>query len=157
MIADEVTDCANKEQLSVVLRYLNPDDSSIREDLVTFLECDSGITGQALANKILVFFQSHGVDSKKLRGQAYDEAGNMSGKTNGAAVLITSQFPLVLYLHCSSHCVNLSVVKSLEVASVRNMIGVVNRVSIFFSVHPNTKERLKMPSTPLRLSLQYAN
>ena len=35
LIADEVTDCANKEQLSLVLRYVNPKDCCIREDLVT--------------------------------------------------------------------------------------------------------------------------
>ena len=29
VIADEVTDCSNKEQLSVVLRYVDPNDSSI--------------------------------------------------------------------------------------------------------------------------------
>ena len=107
------------------------------------MECDSGITGQALADKMLGFFQSHGVDPNKLRGQAYDGAGNMSGKTKGAAAIITSQFPLALYLHCSSHCLNLSVVKSLEVASVRNMIGIVNRVSIFFSAHPKRQGKLE--------------
>ena len=34
VIADKVTDCSNKEQLSVVLRYV--DDGTIREDLVSF-------------------------------------------------------------------------------------------------------------------------
>ena len=65
LIADEVTDCANKKQLSVVLRYVNPEDNCIREDLVTFLECDSGITGQAVADKMLSFLSSHKVDPKK--------------------------------------------------------------------------------------------
>ena len=81
--------------------YVNPEDCCIREDLVTFLECDCGILGQALADKMLRF---HNIDPNKLRGQAYDRASNMSGKTNGTAALITSQFPLALYLHCSSHC-----------------------------------------------------
>ena len=143
VIADEVSDCANKEQLSLVLRYVNPEDSCIREDFVTFIECDSGITGQALADKILGFLSSHNVDPNKLRGQAYDGAGNMSGKTNGAAALISSQYPLALYLHCSSHSLNLSVVKSLEEASIRNMIGIVSRVSIFFSAHPKRQRKLE--------------
>ena len=38
-----------------------------------------------IANKMLSFLRSHGVDLTKLRGQAYDGAGNMSGKINGAA------------------------------------------------------------------------
>ena len=47
VIANEVTDCFNKEQLSLVLRYVEPETSFIREDLITFLECDSGTTGEA--------------------------------------------------------------------------------------------------------------
>ena len=99
VIADEVTDCSNKEQLSLVLWYVNPGDCIIREDLVTFLECDSGITGQALAGKIVGFLRGSGLDPARLRGQAYDGAGNMAGKTNGVAALISSQYPLALYMH----------------------------------------------------------
>ena len=47
---------------------------------------------------MLGFLSSHNVNPNKLRGQAYDGAGNMSGKTNGAAALTSSQFPLALSL-----------------------------------------------------------
>ena len=86
--ADEVTDCSNKEQLCIVLRYVEPESCLIREDLVT---CDSGVTGQALAEKLLSFFTDH-LDPSKMRGQAYDGASNMSGKTNGAAARISDQY-----------------------------------------------------------------
>lgn len=142
LIADEVTDCSNKEQLSIVLRYVDPDTYAICEDLITFLECDDGISGQALADKMLNFLKQY-LDPTKLRGQAYDGAGNMSGKRNGAAARITSQFPLALYVHCASHCLNLAVVGSLEEVSVRNMIGIVNRVSLFFSAHPKRQGKLE--------------
>ena len=33
LIADEVTDCSNKEQLCIVLRYVEPEANAIREDL----------------------------------------------------------------------------------------------------------------------------
>ena len=110
LVANEVTDCSNMESLSIVLRYVDPSDCCIKEYLVAFVECDSGISGHALADKMLSFINTHGLDPTKLCGQAYDGAGNMS-------------FPvsLVLYLHCSSHSLNLAVVKSLEVTSVRNM------------------------------------
>ena len=143
LVADEVTDSSNMEQLSIVLRYVDPNDCCIKEDLVTFIECDSGISGRALADKMLSFINTHGLDPTNLRGQAYDGAGNMSGKKNGTAALISSQYPLALYLHCSSHCLNLAVVKSLQVSSVRNMIGIVNRVSIFFSAHPKRQRKLE--------------
>ena len=123
MFADEVTDCPNKEQPCIVIRYVEPETASIREDLVTFLECDSGITGKALADKMLGFIRNH-LDPSKMRSQAYDGAINMSGKTNGAAARIFSQYPLILYTQCTSHCLNLAAVASEEV-SVHNMIGVV--------------------------------
>ena len=44
LIADEVTDCSNKEQFCIVIRYVEAKTASIRGDHVTFLECESGIT-----------------------------------------------------------------------------------------------------------------
>ena len=93
--------------------------------------------------KILSFLSTLGLDPTNLRGQAYDGAGNMSGSTNGTAALISSQYPLALYLHCASHSLNLAVVKSLDKTGVRNMIGIVNRVSIFFSAHPKRQRKLE--------------
>ena len=51
------------------------------------------------------------------------------------ASLICKEYPMALYLHCASHCLNLAVVNSLEVTSVRNMIGVIGRVYQFFAAH----------------------
>ena len=50
---------------------------SIREDLDTFLECISGITGKALADQMLGFVRNH-LDPSKMRGQAYDEKDKRS-------------------------------------------------------------------------------
>ena len=141
-MADEVTDCSNKEQLSLVLRYVDPETLLIREDFVDFLECDTGITGQQLADKITSSLQSYGLDLKNLRGQAYDGAGNVAGTVRGTAAVITSQYPLALYTHCPSHCLNLAVVKSLQITSVRNMMGVIEKVYQFFAVHPK-RQRVK--------------
>ena len=92
LFADKVTDCSNKEQLCIVIRYVEPDTATIREDLDTFLECYSRIIGKALANKILGFVRNH-LDPSKIHGQAYGGASNMSGKTIRAAVRISSQYP----------------------------------------------------------------
>ena len=60
VIADEVTDASNKEQLSIVLRYVEGDSLSVREDLIGFVECDTGISGRSLANKIISFLEDLG-------------------------------------------------------------------------------------------------
>ena len=142
VIADEVTDVLNKEQLSLVLRYVEPDTLLVREYLVGFFECDTGISGRALADKITSCVQAYGLDLSNLRGQAYDGAGNMAGSVNGTAALIASDYPLAIYLHCTSHCLNLAVVKSLQITSVHNMMGVVERVFHFFPLTPNDKGHL---------------
>ena len=141
LIADEVTDCSNKEQLCIVIRYVEPDTASIRKDLVTFLECDSGITGKALADKMLSLVRNH-LDPSKMHSQAYDGASNMSGKTNGAAARISSQYPLAFYTHCTSHCLNLAVVASFKEVSIRNVIGVVKRLFIILFCTPQASEEV---------------
>ena len=143
VIADEVTDVSNKEQFSIVLRYVDSDSLLVREDLVGFIECDSGTSGRSLAEKITISLEELGLDLSNLHGQAYDGAGNMAGVVNGTAAIITAQYPLALYMHCASHCLNLTVVKSFEVTSVRNMMGVVGRVYQFFAVYPKRQEALE--------------
>ena len=100
-----------------------------------FFECDTGISGRDLAGKITSTLKAFGLDLSNLRGQAYDGAGNMAGSVNGTAALIAVDYPLAQYLHCASHCLNLAVVKSLQITSVRNMMVVIERVFQFFA-HP---------------------
>lgn len=67
----------------------------------------------------------------------------MAGTIRGTAAIVSAQCPLALYLHCASHALNLAVVKSLQVTSVCNMIGVVDRVSTFISAHPKRQRALE--------------
>ena len=78
IVADEVTDAANKEQLSLVLKCFDPDELIVRKDLVGFFECDTGITCRHLADKILGCLCSYGLDPINLRRQAHDGAVNMA-------------------------------------------------------------------------------
>lgn len=93
--------------------------------------------------KLTTTLQELGLDLQYLRGQAYDGAGNMAGKSKGTAAVITSQYPLATYLHCASHCLNLAVVKSLEVGYVQNMVLVVGKVYHFFDAHPKRQRALE--------------
>ncbi len=71
----------------------------------------------------------------------------MAGKTKGAAARISSQYPLALYTHCASHSLNF------DETAVRNMIGVVKRLCIFFA-HPKRQMKLEEAITqPAQRSL----
>ena len=50
IICDECTDCGNKEQLSLSIRYFNNEE--IRESFLGYFELDSGVTGKAIAHTI---------------------------------------------------------------------------------------------------------
>ena len=67
----------------------------------------------------------------------------MSGKTKGTAAHIQSQYPLALYTHHASHCLNLAAVASFEEQSVSNIIVFVNQPSTFFFAHPKWQKKLE--------------
>ena len=76
--AREVTDSANVEQLSLVIRFYHKPLNKITERFLCFIPCEE-VTGQALADKIMNRLISLGLDLSLLRGQAYNGAGNMAG------------------------------------------------------------------------------
>ena len=88
MMADESRDCANKEQLAIVVRYVDTN-SEAKEKFLKFLECDQGVTGADIKDKILDTLKMVGIDMDLCRGQGYDGGGNMAGIHKGAAARIT--------------------------------------------------------------------
>ena len=75
-IADEVNDVANREEVSLVLRYVFQD--VVKEVFVGFIAVDR-ITGVALAESILNWLRKYKLPVSAIRGQCYDGASNMSG------------------------------------------------------------------------------
>ena len=105
IVADEGRDCANKEQMPVIVRYVDKY-STICEAFLTFAECVYGTTGSQLADIIEDTCTGAGLDLTKLRGQGYDGAANMAGVCSGAAKLLQTKYPKALYFHCASHKLN---------------------------------------------------
>ena len=85
--ADEGTDVANKEQQPLIIRVVDQS-GMIREELLGFVLCDTGTSGQAMADKIKFTLEKLTLDLNDLRGQGYNGAGNMSVKYKGAAAII---------------------------------------------------------------------
>ena len=142
VIADEGRDCANKEQMPIVIRYMN-DLGSIREDFLAFVECQHGTTGEQLASLIETTCLSMGLDMNLCRGQGYDGAGNMAGVCKGAAAIIRSKYPKAFYFHCASHKLNLCVVHACQLSSVSNMMSTVTGVANFFNFSPTRQKSLE--------------
>ena len=87
LLADEASDSTNKEQLPLILRFVNKE-RIVREEFVGFYKCKDNVTGQAIAFLIMKASQELGLSMNYCKGECYDGAGNMSGPCNGAAAIV---------------------------------------------------------------------
>ena len=140
--ADEAADSSNKEQLPLVLRFVDAT-NSVHEEFVEFILCDTGTSGNAVASKILEALKEYGLSVNYLRGQAFDGAGNMAGKYRGAAAVIQSTCPKAVYIHCAAHSLNLCVVAACNIQMVKNMMGTMVELCLFFSNSPKRQLELE--------------
>ena len=75
ILADEASAVSNKEQMSLILRYL-----------------DSNLTGEHLSKTILKEIETLGLSMDDCRGQGYDGAGAMAGSEKGVASCISQRY-----------------------------------------------------------------
>ena len=141
VIADEATDAANREQLSITIRYVKGDVPC--ERFLGFFHCRTGVTGEAIAGNILSQLSAWQLPTSLLRGQSYDGAGSMSGSIRGAAARICADYPKALYVHCAAHRLNLCIAKCCNNREVSNMIEIVGSVSRFFNNSPKRQLALE--------------
>ena len=116
VLADEVTDISNLEQLSLVIRFVDKN-KQIREDFLDFITVYR-ITGDSLSKAILVRLSSWDIDIANCRGQGYDGAYSMSSSRASAQGRICEVCPLAIYTHCQAHELNLCVVKGCSVPQI---------------------------------------
>lgn len=131
VLADETTDISGIEQLSLCVRYIDESSEKIREDFLQFVPVFD-VSGKGLANTILEAMNNVGLNATFLRGQGYDGAASMRGQFNGVQAHVSSVHPLAVYLHCSSHSLNLAVTSACSVQAIRNCMGTVGNISTFF-------------------------
>ena len=140
ILADEVTDVSNREQLSLVIRFVDSD-GNIHEEFLGFQNLQR-ITGEAIASSILDTLPQWNLDIKNCRGQGYDGASNMSSSRRGTQALIREKSPKAVYTHCRAHCLNLTIVYSCDQPLIRNMLGTFNEVCNFFKYSPKRNKFL---------------
>ena len=93
--------CAWFDSTLVTCTFTNFKKASIRciEDrFLAFSECLTGVTGSAIADHILRLLDEWQLSASNIRGQTYDGAGAMVGKSRGAAARIQA-FQKAMYTH----------------------------------------------------------
>nr|XP_042903969.1 zinc finger MYM-type protein 1-like [Parasteatoda tepidariorum] len=63
--------------------------------------------------------------------QGYDGASAMRGNFNGAQAAIKELHPTAIYVHCSSHSLNLAISHSCSIQAFRNCVGIVKTITKF--------------------------
>ncbi|XP_042458776.1 zinc finger MYM-type protein 1-like [Zingiber officinale] len=113
LLLDEARDCSVKEQMTVVIRYVNKHGEVIERFMVVVHVATT--TAACLKEAIDSLFAKYGLPVARLRGQGYDGASNMSGEFNGLKSLIMIENPYALYVHCFAHQLQLVVVAVAQV------------------------------------------
>ncbi|KAI3813620.1 hypothetical protein L1987_18348 [Smallanthus sonchifolius] len=108
VMVDESRDESKKEQMAIVLRFVDAE-GMIRErflDLVHVRDTCSATLKTSLWKQLL----HYQFDVSKIRGQGYDGASNMRGEWNGLHALVLNDCPYAYYVHCFAHRLQLALV-----------------------------------------------
>ncbi|XP_022883726.1 zinc finger MYM-type protein 1-like [Olea europaea var. sylvestris] len=108
ILVDESQDISVKEQMSVVLCYVD----KTRHVVERFIGIEhvSSTTALSLKAAIDKLFSRYGLSISRLRGQGYDGASNMQGEFKGLKTLILKENPSAFYVHCFVHQLQLALV-----------------------------------------------
>ncbi|XP_071708766.1 uncharacterized protein [Rutidosis leptorrhynchoides] len=119
LLVDESSDISKKEQMAIVLRYVDTH-GLVKERFVGLVHVKD-TSSLSLKSSIDSFFTKHKVSLKQLRGQGYDGANNMRGEFNGLKAKILEESTSAYNVHCFTHQLQLVVV-----AVARKHLAIVN-------------------------------
>jgi hypothetical protein len=108
LLVDESADVSDKEQMAVVLRYVN-NRGELKERLIGVVHV-AETTSACLKSNIDALFSKYKLSWKQVRGQGYDGASNMRGEFNGLRALILRENGSAHYVHCFAHQLQLVIV-----------------------------------------------
>ncbi|KAL4559834.1 hypothetical protein LXL04_031980 [Taraxacum kok-saghyz] len=108
ILVDESSDVSKKEQMAIVLRYVDRL-GYIKERFVAIVHVKD-TSSMTLKNAILEVLTSLKLSFSRIRGQGYDGASNMRGAFKGLKALILQENDTAFYVHCFAHQLQLVVV-----------------------------------------------
>ena len=112
IMIDETTDVSNREQATVVIRWVS-EDFKVHEEFVGLYHVDS-IDSASLVSVIKDVLLRLNLSVNKLRGQCYDGASAMKGAKSGVAKQIRDLESRAVYTHCYGHSLNLAASDTLK-------------------------------------------
>ena len=148
LMADEVTDISNKEQVVICLRYVD-DKFEPQEDFIGLCSVNS-ITADALVSVFKDAMLRMNLSIQNCRGQCFDGAANMCGFKKGAATQITSVESRAVFIHCYGHALNLAIGDTIKSNKIlRDTLHTTYEISKLLKYSPKEKIKAEInPGTP---------
>lgn len=101
IMVDEARDESKKEQMAIVLRFVNKE-GLIKERFLDLVHVKD-TAALTLKNSICAVLSDNSLNIQDIRGQGYDGASNMRGEWNGLKALVLNECPYAYYIHCMAH------------------------------------------------------
>ncbi|XP_019266659.1 PREDICTED: zinc finger MYM-type protein 1-like [Nicotiana attenuata] len=108
ILVDESKDISHKQQMALVLRYVNKE-SEVIERFVGIVHV-SNTSAMSLKKAICSFLSDHSLSPTQIRGQGYDGASNMQGELNSVKTSILNESPSEYCIHCFARQLQLTLV-----------------------------------------------
>ena len=119
LTVDSIPDMTHVDQLTFIIRFVQ-DDGTIAERCLKFIESNRQHDTESITNHILRTLTEYDIN---LDNQRYNNASNLSGKYTGVQARLKALNPLIHYISCSAHSLNLIVLCAVE--------SCINAVSFF--------------------------
>jgi hypothetical protein len=143
LIVDEARDESMKEQMAIVLRFVDKN-GFVRERFFGLVHV-SDTAALTLKKGIYSVLSKHQLDIQNIRGQGYDGASNMRGGWNGLQALVSNDCSYAYYIHCFAHRLLLALVAaSKEIISVHQFFTNLNSVVNFVCASCTRYEELRV-------------
>ena len=94
------------DQLICIIRYVQ-DDGTVVERFLKFIDSNGQHNAESITNHILRTLTKYNINLHNCRGQSYDNASNLSGKYTGVQARLKALNPLIHYISCSAHSLNM--------------------------------------------------
>jgi hypothetical protein len=141
IMVDEDRDESEKEQMAIILRFVNKE-GYIKERFLDIIHV-SDTTALTLKDSICAVLSDNNFIVQDIRGRGYDGASNMRGGWNGLKALILKECRCAGYIHCMAHQLQLALVAaSREVQEVHIFFQNANFIINVVSVSPKRNDEL---------------